>query len=62
MAVKKYSLSPEHEKFIRSMLIETSWNGGSFDTEEDNVYTNLSKGALGFFAVSIVLSDTVIVE
>lgn len=62
LIVRKYSLSPEHEKFVRSMLLETSWNGGSFDTEEDNVYTNLSEGALGFFGASIVISDTVIVE
>lgn len=62
LAVKKYSLSLEHEKFIRSMLLETSWNGGNFDTEEDNVYTNLSEGALGFFGASIVLSDTVYVN
>ena len=62
LAVKKYSLSPEHEKFIRSLLLETSWNGGNFDTEEDNVYTDLSEGALGFFAASIVLSDTVYVQ
>ncbi len=60
--VKKYSLSPEHEKFVRSLLLETSWNGAYFDTEEDNVYTNLSDGALGFFGASIVLSDTIYVK
>ncbi len=62
LAVKKYSLSPEHEKFIRSLLLETQWSGGNFDTEEDNVYTNLSEGAFGFFGASIVLSDTVFVK
>ncbi|NOZ35995.1 MAG: DUF4249 domain-containing protein [Chlorobi bacterium] len=62
LAVKKYSLSPEHEKFIRSLLLETQWNGGNFDTEEDNVYTNISAGAFGFFGASIVLSDTVTVK
>ncbi len=59
---KKYSLSPEHEKFIRSLLLETQWSGGNFDTEEDNVYTNLSNGALGFFGTSTILTDTVIVQ
>ncbi len=62
LIIKKFSLSPEHEKFVRSMLSETSWNGGNFDTEEDNVYTNLSAGALGFFAASIVISDTITVN
>ncbi len=62
LTVKKYSLSPDHEKFVRSLLMETQWNGGFFDTEEDNVYTNLSEGAFGFFAASNVLSDSIIVQ
>ncbi len=62
LAVKKYSLSPEHEKFIRSLLLETQWSGGNFDTEEDNVYTNISNGAFGFFGASIVLTDTFFVQ
>ena len=62
LIVRKYSLSPEHEKFIRSLLLETQWAGGNFDIEKDNIYTNLSKGALGFFGASTVLSDTIIVQ
>ncbi len=60
--IKKYSLSPEHEKFIRSLLLETQWSGGNFDTEKDNVYTNLSEGAFGFFAASNIISDSVILK
>ena len=59
---KKYSLTADHEKFIRSLLIETQWNGGNFDIEEGNIYTNLSDGALGFFGACSVISDTLIVE
>lgn len=59
---KKYSLSPDHEKFIRSMLTESEWRGGYFDVAPANVYTNLSEGAIGFFGVSAVLSDTIIVR
>ncbi len=62
MTQKKYSLSKEHEAFIRSLLIETQWNGGNFDIEEANSYTNLSKGALGFFGASSVISYTAIIQ
>ena len=61
MIQRKYSLSPQHEEFIRSLLMETQWHGGSFDIEEGNVYSNLSEGALGFFGACSVLSDTSIV-
>ncbi len=59
---KKYSLTPEHEKFIRSILMETEWNGGFFDVAEGNVYTNISGGALGFFGASSVYSINFIVK
>lgn len=55
---KKYSLSPEQEAFIRSVLFETEWRGGIFDVQKGNVATNLSGGAVGFFAASTVLTDT----
>lgn len=59
---KKYSINTEHEKFIRSILMETEWNGGLFDVAEGNIYTNLSSGALGFFGASSVVSSNFIVE
>lgn len=62
MIQRKYSLSSQHEEFIRSLLIETHWHGGNFDIEEGNVYTNLSAGAIGFFGACSVLSDTSVVQ
>ena len=59
---RKYSVSPRYRDFLRSMLMETEWRGGVFDVERANVPTNLSAGAIGFFAVSTVVSDTTIVE
>lgn len=62
MLQRKYSLSPKHEEFIRSLLIESQWHGGNFDIEEGNVYTNLSEGALGFFGASSVITYTSTVQ
>lgn len=58
---RKYSVSPEYKTFLRSVLSETEWRGGAFDVQRENVTTNLSEGAIGFFAVSTVLSDTIII-
>ncbi len=59
---KKYSVSEPYETFLRSLLSETEWRGGLFDIERANVTTNLSEGAIGFFAASTVVIDTTIVE
>ncbi|MEN8224101.1 MAG: DUF4249 family protein [Bacteroidota bacterium] len=53
---KRYSLSDEHADFIRSLLLETSWQGGVFPNDPANVLTNISEGALGFFGVCAVNS------
>ncbi len=58
---RKYSVSPEYQKFLRSVLSETEWRGGLFDVQREDVPTNLGDGAIGFFAVSTVLSDTTII-
>jgi Domain of unknown function (DUF4249) len=57
---KKYSLTQEHQDFLRSLLMETQWSGGIFDVQHGNVSTNLSNGALGFFGVCMVESDTIL--
>jgi hypothetical protein len=57
---RKYSLSEEHQTFLRSLLMETDWSGGLFDVQHGNVNTNLNNGALGFFGVCMVVSDTTI--
>jgi hypothetical protein len=61
---RRYSLTQEHAAFIRSLLLETSWQGGVFPSDPANVSTNLSEGALGFFGVCAVnsLSLTVTAE
>jgi hypothetical protein len=59
---KKFSVSDGYRTFLRSMLSETEWRGGVFDVQRANVPTNLSAGAVGFFAVSTVVSDTTVVR
>jgi Domain of unknown function (DUF4249) len=58
---KKYSVSPDYRSFLRSVLSETEWRGGVFDVQRANATTNLSEGAIGFFAVSTVVSDTTLI-
>ena len=58
---KKYSLTPEHAKFIRAMLSETEWNGNVFEASPANLPTNLSNGAIGFFGGCEVVVDTLVV-
>jgi len=57
----KYSVSVRYKAFLRGVLSETEWRGGIFDVQRADVPTNLSKGAVGFFAVSTVVSDTTII-
>ena len=59
---KKYSCSPAFQNFLRSVLSETEWRGGAFDVQRANAATNLSNGAIGFFAVSTTLSDTTVIN
>lgn len=58
---RKYSVSPAYRSFLRSVLSETEWRGGVFDVQRANATTNLSEGAIGFFAVSTVVSDTTLI-
>jgi len=58
---RKYSVSPAYRAFLRSVLSETEWRGGIYDVERSNTTTNLSAGAIGFFAVTTVVSDTTVV-
>ncbi len=59
---KKYGLSEDHQAFLRSLLMETEWCGGIFDVQHGNVPTNLSNGAIGYFAVCMVVSDTLYIN
>jgi len=58
---RKYSLSDNHQAFLRTFLSETEWRGSVFDVQKGNVRTNLSEGAIGYFAVSTVVADTTLV-
>jgi len=59
---KKYSMSDNYRSFLRSLLSETEWRGGIFDIERANAPTNLSEGAIGFFAISTMVSDTLKIQ
>jgi hypothetical protein len=59
---RKHSVSDPYRAFLRAMLSETEWRGGVFDIQRADVPTNFSAGAIGFFAVSTVVSDTTIVQ
>ena len=54
---RRYSLNPEHAEFIRTLLIETTWQGGVFSSIPANVSTNLSEGAVGYFGACEVNSS-----
>ena len=58
---RKYSVSNKYREYLRGMLSETAWRGGLFDAFPANAATNLSEGAVGFFAVSTVVTDTTII-
>ena len=59
---RKYSLNPEFAAYLRSMLMETEWQGGIFDEASDSLPTNVSNGGLGFFAVCAVAQKTFVAE
>ncbi len=59
---RRYSLTDEHAAFIRAVLLETTWQGGFFNTATANVPTNLSTGAIGFFGACGVVEKKEIVK
>ncbi|NJK86557.1 MAG: DUF4249 family protein [Bacteroidales bacterium] len=59
---KKFSLTEEHQRFLRSLLLETEWRGGIFDVEQGSVPSGFQHGVKGFFAACMVLSDTTFFE
>lgn len=62
MIITKESLSDGYAEYLRGMLSETTWNGGLFDVKPGDPFTNLSAGALGYFAATTVVRDTVVFE
>jgi len=59
---RKYALSEDHQRFVRSLLLETEWRGGFFDVEQGNLPTNFHHGVQGWFAACSVVSDTTFFE
>ncbi|MEI6060095.1 MAG: DUF4249 family protein [Bacteroidota bacterium] len=59
---RRYSLTDEHAAFIRALLIETTWQGGFFNTAQANIPTNLSTGAAGYFGACGVVEKKVTVN
>lgn len=57
-----YSLTPQHQAFLRSLLMETEWRGGVFDVQPGNVASNISNGGLGFFGVCMTQRDSTVVK
>ncbi len=60
VVITKESLSDGYAEFLRGMLSETVWNGGLFDVKPGDPFTNLSRGAIGYFAATSVLRDTIV--
>ena len=58
--VNKYGLDPGFAEFIRTLVMETQWQGGVFDEASSSLESNISNGGLGYFGVCAVLSDTLI--
>ena len=59
---KKFGLTDDFAKYLRSLVLETRWQGGYFDEDPASLPSNISNGGLGYFSVCAVLSDTLIVE
>jgi hypothetical protein len=59
---RRYSLTKEYAAYIRALLLETTWQGGYFTTASANVPSNLSSGALGYFAACSISSRTEVVN
>jgi len=54
----RYALTENHAAFIRAMLLETTWQGGYFNTASANIPTNMSNNALGYFAACGIITKT----
>lgn len=50
----RYSVTPGYAEFLRTLLLETNWQGGLFNTAPADVITNFSPGARGYFTACSV--------
>ena len=58
--VHKYGLDAGFAEYLRTLVMETQWQGGVFDEASSSLESNISIGALGYFSVCAVLSDTLL--
>lgn len=60
---KYFSMTPDHYGFIRAVMSESDWQGlGPFGYLPADVPTNLTNGALGWFAASDVAEVKQVIE
>ncbi|MBR4267584.1 MAG: DUF4249 family protein [Bacteroidales bacterium] len=64
---KKYSIDDNYERYLRSLLAESSWSGGYFDEAHGNLITNIKCknygiNTAGYFSANTVIIDTIIVK
>lgn len=60
--VKKYGLNEDFAEYLRAKAIETEWNGAFFYSTAENLPSNISNNALGFYSACSVLVDTLIAK
>ncbi len=59
---KKYSLNEAFAEFLRNLVLETQWQGGVYEEDSGSLPSNFSNGALGYFGLCAVKSDTLIAQ
>ncbi len=62
IVITKYSLQDDFAEYYRSILMESSWQAGVFDDASYTPRGNISDDAFGFFGVSAVFVDSIIVQ
>jgi hypothetical protein len=60
VTVRKFGLNPDFASYLRTLVLETEWQGGAFDEASSSLVSNISSHAHGFFSVTAVVSTTVI--
>ena len=58
----KYGLNDDFADYLRSVAIETDWNGSYFFGNPENQLSNISGDAYGYFAICAVNRDSFIAE
>ena len=60
VAIKKFGLNDDFATYLRSLAIETEWNGNFIYGASANLPTNISNDGLGFFSTCAVVMDTLV--